>query len=649
MYILTVIPIDKGIKKEYLTYFSAQEVNLGTIVVVPVRSREIDALVVGIEEALNLKQEIKDAKFQLKKIIKAYGRAPFGDAFFETCTRMQQYTLYKTGVIVDTLLPSIFLDKKILDINKNRKNAKPLEKERVMAPEKLIFQASVQDRMGWYKTLIRESFSKKESIFICVPTKYDTEKFRENLSRGIEKYVYTFSRDVNKKNLIINYKKCLDEEHPILIIGTGSFLALPRNDIRTIIIENESSDSYKQFIRPFIDIRTFVEVFASTSNTKLIFGDTMLRPETLYRHTNKELGEVASPIFRFSGNQKQKLIDMKGEVNHKNDKTFAILSRETIGLIDECIKNKESILLFTVRKGLAGVTTCNDCGHTILCQNCTSPLVLYGKKNNKEIVERIFMCNKCGHKHKTEIRCPICTSWNLNPLGVGTDRVYAEVKRLFPDANIIQIDKETTQTDSEAKIAIEKFQNTPGSILIGTEMVFSYINQELDHSVIISIDGLFSIPSFNINQKVLHIIEKMQSITKDKTIIQTRSIDNPILKNIISGNVLPIYREDLVERRTFGYPPFKKLIKITFSGTQKEGEVAHKYINKVLEPYEPQIFSAFTSKVKGEYITNTVIKINPDLWPIPLKNDTKRDEDLGKRLYALSNAFNLNIDPEDLL
>src|SRR5574343_833932 len=99
MYILTVIPIDKGIKKEYLTYFSAQEIKLGTIVVVPVRSREIDALVVGTEPAENLKQEIKDAKFQLKKIIKVRGDAPFSDAFFESCLRMRDYTISNTGSI----------------------------------------------------------------------------------------------------------------------------------------------------------------------------------------------------------------------------------------------------------------------------------------------------------------------------------------------------------------------------------------------------------------------------------------------------------------------------------------------------------------------------------------------------------------------
>jgi primosomal protein N' (replication factor Y) (superfamily II helicase) len=669
MYILTVIPIDKGVKKEYLTYFSASMVAVGMIVSVPVRSRAIDALVIGVEPAENLKQELKDAKFQLKKINNVKGHAPFGDAFFEACTRLREYTLGSTGTIIDTLLPSVFMEKSIIE-SKNKidnvdekvetNNVKTNIEQKTtdttntteIKQEKLIFQATYADRMGWYKTLIRESFSKKESVFICVPTRYDTEKFKNILSKGIEHYVFTFSHDLNKKTMLSNYQKCVDEEHPILIIGTGMFLSLPRHDIKTIILEHESSDSYKQFVRPFIDTRTFVEIFASIKKTKLIFGDTILRPETLYRRDRGELGEVAPPLFRFTNAEKQIIVDMKEETDELGKKSFSVLSSNVKQMIEMAHEQKESIFLFSVRKGLAGVTVCNDCGHTLLCPNCTSPVVLYGQKQRsatKDESGRVFMCNKCGYKEKTETRCPICTSWNLNPLGVGTDRVYEEVRKLYPHLNVIQIDKETTPTDAEARKAITKFYDTKGSILIGTEMAFYYLKDDIYASAIISVDGLFSIPSFNMTQKILHIIEKLQAITKTGIVIQTRMADNKILKNILSGNVLPLYREDLEERKMFGYPPYKKLIKITFGGTAAQGEKAREYLNKVLEKYDPQIFSAFVGKVRGEYITNTIIKVDPSLWPVPLRNGQKADEDLYKRLTAISSTFTLNIDPEDLL
>lgn len=259
------------------------------------------------------------------------------------------------------------------------------------------------------------------------------------------------------------------------------------------------------------------------------------------------------------------------------------------------------------------------------------------------------MCNKCGKKETTEIKCPECTSWNLTPLGVGTDRVYEEVKNLFPKAQVIQIDKEATSTDKEAREAINLFYKKPGSILIGTEMAFSYLHTQVTHSAIISLDGLLSIPSFNITQKILHIIEKLHYITEKNMIIQTRIPDNQILKYILSGNVLPLYRADLNERKSFGYPPFKRLIKITFAGTAGETDKARKLLDHLLGNYDPQIFSAFIGKVKGQYITNTVIKVDPALWLLPTSDRSPSHSHLAENLYRLPPSFSINVDPEDLL
>ena len=169
------------------------------------------------------------------------------------------------------------------------------------------------------------------------------------------------------------------------------------------------------------------------------------------------------------------------------------------------------------------------------------------------------------------------------------------------------------------------------------------------HSAIISLDGLLSIPSFNITQKILHIMEKLHEITKHNLIIQTRIPENPILEHILNGNVLPLYREDLKERKQFGYPPFKRLIKITFAGTAPETEKARSFIENYLGGYEPQIFSAFIGKVKGQYVTNTVIKIEPNLWPLLTDDKKIISTHLSDNLRRLSPAFSINVDPEDLL
>lgn len=650
MYIATVIPIKKGLNKEYLSYFSLTNIPLGSIVTIPVRSKTIDAIVISTEEARDMKSDLKSAEYQLKKIIRVKGASPFTEEFFRACVRMKDYTVSSTGTLINALLPAMLLEN-ISDL-KIPEEKNEIHHSENIKQEKVIFQALTADRMSFYRTLIREAFAKKQSIFLCVPTRYDIEQCTAELTKGIEQYVFSFHGDMTKKSIIESYNKVIEEPHPLLIIGTGMFLSIPRTDIATLIVEHESSDTYKHIGRPFIDVRSFAEVLSSTKNWKLIYADTLLRPDTLQRHEQGELGEIHPPLFRLPHVERNHVVDMKEEVDEKGLKKFAVLSDTTKKMIEYALAHDESVFLFSIRKGLAGVTVCHDCGHTLLCPTCSTPVVLYGaKKRNPTttIAERIFMCNKCGRKETTETRCPSCTSWNLVPLGIGTDRVYEEVSRLFPKATVLQIDKESTSTDKEARDTMTKFIKTPGSILIGTEMVFSYLHTQVAHSALISLDGLLSIPSFNMSQKVLHIIEKLHYVTDRNLIIQTRIPDNQILKYILSGNVLPLYREDLKEREQFGYPPFKRLIKITFTGTASETEKARAYLEHTLGEYDPQIFSAFIGRVKGNYITNTVIRVSPKDWPLPISDKKVLAQSLSETLSHLPPSFSINVDPEDLL
>ncbi len=654
MYIATVIPLTKGFQREELTYFTGKEISIGSIVHIPLRKKIVDGIVINIEDASDIKSEVKGADFELRKIESVVGPAPFAQTFFTTCEKMKDYSLGTTGNVVNAMLPALFLERysELVKVTPPEITTNGIK----IKNEKVIFQALLADRLSWYRTLIRESFAKKESVFICVPTAYDINHFYTAFSKGIEKYVYKFHSDIPKKTLIADYNTVVSESHPVLIVGTGPFLSIPRHDIKTIIIEHESAGAYKQMSRPFIDMRTFAEVMAGISGSKYIIGDTLLRPETLHRHDTGELGEVASPLFRLPTVERQIIVDMTQEVDEKGLHTFSVFGETTKKMISYALDHKENIFLFTLRKGLAGVTVCHDCGHTLLCSHCSAPVVLYGSKQKtatKDEKNRIFMCNKCGRKETTETRCPKCESWNLTPLGIGTDRVVEELKELYGDAHVVQIDKETANTEKEIRILTDSFYEKPGSILVGTEMAFASIRDKVTHSAIISIDGLLSIPSFNINQKMLHIIEKLHSVTERNLLIQTRISDNTVLKHVLSGNVLPLYREDLKEREQYGYPPFKRLIKITFRGTAKESEKAREYLESELGKYDPQIFSAFIGKVRGEYVTNTVIKLDPKIWALPFVISSERDkaehEALFETLRSLPPSFSVNTDPEDLL
>lgn len=644
MYIITVIPLSKNNQKEYLSYFSKDNIPLGYIVSVPVRAKNIDAIVIEAKEAIKSKTDLKEANYQLRKVDKIKGISPFSQSFLETCLRLGSYTLSNTGTIIKSLTPSVILENISSLKNITRENIT----EENIKQEKLIFQASFADRLSYYKTLIREAFAKKESIFICLPTRHDIDIFSSELSKGIENYVFSLNTKLAKRELIKKYNEIIEIDHPVLIISTGLFLSIPRNDIKTVVVEKESSEAYKQLSRPYLDVRTFAEIYTSTKKIKLIFGDTLLRPEILARYENGEYGEILPPIYRFSRINSGFILDKRQEETTKN---WNIIGPQAKEIMDKSLSSSKSVFVFTVRKGLAPITVCKDCGQTLPCPSCSAPLVLYDSKKQKEGKNnRIFMCNKCGRKEDTEIICPNCSSWNLVPLGIGIDKVRQELEKIYPDKKIFQLDKESAKTGKEAEEIVSEFHKNNGSILLGTNLALSFLNQtEINASIITSLDGLFSIPSFDMTQKIIQVVEKLHHITEQCVLIQTRIADNKILENILKGNILPLYREDLEERRIFNYPPFKRLIKITFEGTAKETEKARNLIETTLGSYEPQIYSAFIGKIKGHFITNTVIKVNPSDWPKVEDEKNKISEGLKSALLNLPPSFSINVDPEDLL
>ena len=67
MKILEVIPIARGINSDTLSYFSGTDVTVGSIVSVPLRKKNIPALVIGLKDAEESKTEIRKSSFFTKK------------------------------------------------------------------------------------------------------------------------------------------------------------------------------------------------------------------------------------------------------------------------------------------------------------------------------------------------------------------------------------------------------------------------------------------------------------------------------------------------------------------------------------------------------------------------------------------------------
>ncbi|MEJ0002166.1 MAG: hypothetical protein WDN09_03275 [bacterium] len=473
MRIVTIIPLQKGAFIEDLTYFTAKDIGPGEIVSVPLRAKKILGLVVSSDEVSDTKGDIKTMSFDLKKVDDTLGSSAFRPEYLQSAMDCAEYFASKKNDAITALLPQVLrenYDKVAANKNQSLITRNLREGFKEIRAEKLLLQLPLEERISMYKTLIRESFAVKKSIFIVLPNDREVKLFFGQLSRGIENFAFALHPGLPAKKLLEQYGKIMADAHPVLIVGTAQFLAVSRYDIGTIILENESSSGYRMLSRPHFDLRFFAEAFAGSIGARFVLADTMLRFDTVARKETDGLSEMRPLSYRLS---------FEGGIEiSEREKKFAVLTEKNAADIEETIARGKNVFIFSLRKGLATMTVCRDCNEPLMCKNCGAPVVLYLTRDG---TKKIFICNRCKTEMESDTICPKCGSWNLMPLGIGTDTVAEAVRKMFPPDKdgaavpVFQLDRETAGTKTGAEKIVKEFEASGGAILVGTEMALIYL------------------------------------------------------------------------------------------------------------------------------------------------------------------------------
>jgi len=639
MKVIEVIPIARGIGKDTLTYFTSTSPQVGAVISAELRGKKIRAVVVSSKDATEHRAELREMPFKIKKAGDVGDvKQIFLPEFLEATKETAKYYMGTVGGALHSLVPRFILENtdKILGVENNaEKTEKDLKRPtNKKAQHVLVLQGDDLERVGHYKSIVREEFARGKSVFLCVPTAADAVRTKNQLDRGIEDYSYIFHNQIRKKNLIDSWNGALENTHPVLIISTGSFFCLPRHDIGTILIERESSRGYKFQTRPFVDIRKFAEILAKKTEAKIIYGDTLLRAETIWRYKKDEIQEMVPLAFRSGTRATQTIADARTK-NENESAKFYTLSPKLAELIEKTTERSEHTFLFAARRGLSPLTLCLDCGSIVLCKNCQAPIVLHSKSTG-----RFFLCHHCGEQKSAEERCANCTGWRLRSFGVGIETVAEEIKQKFPRINLFRIDSDTVKTNAKAESIIKEFKEKPGSVLIGTEMAVGYLDIQIENTAIVSIDSMFSIPDFKINEKILATLLKVRGLANKNFIIQTRDPKNKIFEYATQGNLVDFYKEELADRERFDYPPLTILIKISRSGQPKIVKEEMEKLRSRFENYDAETYPASTGNRKGQHTEHLLIKINRKRWI---------DEELWKVIKSLPQQFVVEVEPESVM
>lgn len=414
-----------------------------------------------------------------------------------------------------------------------------------------------------------------------------------------------------------------------VVIGARSALFAPLPNIGLIVADECHDSSYYQSEPPFYHAVEAAQEYARLCGAVCVLGSATPTTEQRYRaeHAPTQILELPNRVTE-SALPPVKIVDMREELKSGNRSMF---SRALAEALAETVERGEQAILYLNRRGTATYVFCRNCGETLKCPNCETPLTLHIDK--KEYLQ----CHRCGYTRQKPKVCAHCQSNQIREYGLGSERVEQEVKRLFPQARTLRWDWDTTRQKDAHEIILTHFANHQADVLVGTQMLAKGLDLPLVTLVgIVLADVGLNLPDPFANEKVFQTLTQVagragRSARGGQVLMQTFVPQHYALQFAARHDSDGFYQRELAYRRELGYPPFAKLARLEYR--HADNAQAQAQAQKLAERLKSKIEAearrqteligpvpCFFAKENGEYRWQIVVR-SPQ--PISLLQDLK--------------------------
>jgi len=349
-----------------------------------------------------------------------------------------------------------------------------------------------------------------------------------------------------------------------IALGPRSAVFAPLDNIGIIVIDEEHDSSYKQSDpAPRYHARDVAIMQALENKCLVLLGSATPSLESYYNALNKKysLCQLMSRI----DNTPMPLVKIVSLKDDDGQEAGLVFSDTLIESMNTRMELGEQVIILQNRRGYSTFLRCKDCTAVAKCEHCDISLTFHQVNN-------LLKCHYCGYQRKSNGKCSECGGVSLQYQGVGTQRVQEALITIFPQAEVLRMDQDSTRTkDAHARI-IEAFEAGKGDILLGTQMIakghdFSNVNLV----GIISADTGMHFPDFRAGERTFQLLTQTAGRAgrrdqQGEVIIQTRTPDHPILELARRQDYIKFYKREIEQRRGLGYPPWGKLAIIRFKG-----------------------------------------------------------------------------------
>jgi len=403
-----------------------------------------------------------------------------------------------------------------------------------------------------------------------------------------------------------------------IAIGARSAIFAPFKRLGIIIVDEEHETSFKQEEKLKYNARDLAIMRAKMHGSLLILGSATPSIESFFNAQIQKFHYLRLPQRVESRLLPPvEIVDMRLE---KEDAKYPVLSKRLKEALFINAEEGQQSLLFLNRRGFASFILCRDCGWTFHCPNCSVTLTHHA-------VGRVLQCHHCGFTTPTPPSCPRCQGYSLHPLGIGTQRVEAEILRLLPAARIARMDRDTTTRKGSYEKILCAMESGKIDILIGTQMIVKgHDFPNITLVGIISADTVLNFPDFRATERTFQLLTQAagragRGDQVGTVIIQTYTPDHYGIQRAKDHDFLTFYKEEIWYREELGYPPFSRLANLRVSGNSmaltqdfaKRLGIVGGQIKKKRKIYRDHLdllgpCSAPLARVKGRYRWQLLVK-----------------------------------------
>lgn len=463
-----------------------------------------------------------------------------------------------------------------------------------------------------YMKLIGEALGRGEQVLYMLPEIALTAQIVRRLQHCFGGQVGVYHSKFSQQERAELWQKVASGQLTILL-GARSAVFLPFKKLGLIVCDEEHDPSFKQQEpSPRYHGRDAAIYLASLTKAKVLLGSATPSVETYHQALAGKFGLVAlTQRYAEVSLPPLRIIDTRAVP--VKDRAGGFLTPALVRSMERVLSAGRQIILFQNRRGYVPYQVCQQCGWIPSCNHCDVSLTLHKRKGQ-------LLCHYCGSAYPVVSRCIGCGSSSFTQRNFGTELIEEELQKLFPLARVARMDVDAIRGKHSHEQLVRQFEQGQIDILVGTQMVVKGLDVDrVDLVGILDADGLLHFTDFRVHERAFQLMEQVSGRAGRKkqtgeVIVQTSQPAHPVLQYVTAHDYRAFFDEEVGKREEFFYPPFSRLILLSFRHPSESVSVlaaqafaqafANRYGNYLTGPAP-----AVVSRVRNQYRTELLLKL----------------------------------------